>query len=78
MDMKTENERQQSLKALARRLAPDALSRVGELIADQATDGRLIIQAARLILWAAGSVEDDEEGDGTFELRLTGGAGSDT
>ncbi len=63
-------------QALARKLAPGALRRVGELVDSPDTDGRLLIQAAKLILWAAGDMEDDG-GDGLFEIRLTGGADSD-
>ena len=64
--------------AAARDLAPLALRRVGELLDGEETDGRLLIQAARLVLWAArlDDAGDDAESGG-FELRFTGGADGD-
>ena len=60
--------------AAARGMAMTALRRVGELIEDPGTDPRVLLQAAKLVLAAAGP-EDAE--DGGVELRYTGGVDGD-
>ena len=60
-----------SAPALARLLAPGALSRVGAIALDGKTDPKVVLSAAKLILWASGLSEppgDEEQG---FELRFT-------
>ena len=60
-----------SAPALARSLAPGALSRVGAIALDEKTDPKVVLSAAKLILWASGLSEppgDEEQG---FELRFT-------
>ena len=61
--------------AAARGLAMTALSRVGELLEREDTDPRLLVSAAKLVLWAAGQEDDGTEG--ALELRFTGGADND-
>ncbi len=56
-------------------LSQTALRRVGEILVDPATDARVVLQAAKLALWAAG--REDTEADGPLELRFTGGADGD-
>ena len=58
-----------SAPALARSLAPGALSRVGRIVMDDATDPKVVLTAARLILWAAGM--DDPPDDSDDELSFT-------
>lgn len=64
--------------ALAWDLAPLALKRIGTLLEREDTDDRLLVQAAKLALWATqlGGDRDDPE-DGRFEIRFTGGADGD-
>ena len=59
------NEAPLSAPALARSLAPGALSRVGEIALDERTDPRVVLTAAKLILWASSlTVPPDEEDPG--------------
>ncbi len=62
--------------AAARGMAMAALRRVGELIENPETDPRVLLQAAKLVLAAAGQDAAEQE-DGGFELRFTGGADGD-
>lgn len=59
-----------SAPALARSLAPGALSRVGEIALDAGTDPKVALTAAKLILWACG-LEEGAGGEAELELRFT-------
>ena len=64
--------------AIARELAPAALRRIGALLDDGDTDARLLVQAAKLVLWATQLSDGGEEEErGGFELCFTGGADGD-
>ena len=58
-----------SAPALARSLAPGALSRVGRIVLDEKTDPRVVLSAAKLILWACGLEEPpDDSADTEFHF----------
>ncbi len=57
--------------AIALEMAPLALKRIGDLLAREDTDARLLVQAARLALWA--TQLSAETADGGLELAFTGG-----
>ena len=61
----------QSAPALARSLAPGALSRVGRIALDEKTDPKVVLTAAKLILWATGLSEPPGEGEQELELRFS-------
>ena len=63
--------------AAAREMAMAALQRVGELIEDPGTDPRVLLQAAKLVLSAAGQEDPEAPDGGGFELRFTGGSDGD-
>ena len=60
-----------SAPALARSLAPGALSRVGRIALDEKTDPKVVLTAAKLILWATGLSEPPGEGEQELELRFS-------
>ena len=76
MEHETEERARGSPAAVARDLAVPALERVGGLIADPGTDPRVLLQAAKLVLWAAGQ-EEAEDAGGPLTLRFTGGVDGD-
>ena len=65
------NEAPLSAPALARSLAPGALSRVGRIALDEKTDPKVVLTAAKLILWATGLSEPPGEGEQELELRFS-------
>ncbi len=56
--------------ALARSLAVRTVARAGAIALDESTDPRVVLTAARLILWAAGMAEPPDPDDGPLELRF--------
>ena len=74
--MRTVDRQRASPAQAARQLSVTALSRVGELLGDPQTDARILLQAAKLVLWAAGQGADEADSGG-LELRFTGGADGD-
>ena len=60
-----------SAPALARSLAPGALSRVGRIALDEKTEPKVVLTAAKLILWATGLSEPPGEGEQELELRFS-------
>ena len=60
-----------SAPALARSLATGALSRVGRIALDEKTDPKVVLTAAKLILWATGLSEPPGEGEQELELRFS-------
>ncbi len=72
-DNNNEDRTRGSPAATARALA---LERLGGLLRSGDTDPRVLIQAAKLALWAADQAGDEASDDG-FEIRFTGGEDGD-
>ena len=66
-----------SAPALARSLAPGALSRVGRIALDEKTDPKVVLTAAKLILWASGLSEPPDGEEPEIELGFSPEAGDE-
>ena len=66
-----------SAPALARSLAPGALSRVGAIALDEKTDPKVVLTAAKLILWASGLSEPPDGEEPEIELGFSPEAGDE-